>query len=107
MKKIIQKKLITYAIASATAEIIYISFVVLAIFLNSDKFFKNTLGAFNVIVFLMLIIFSIAISTALIFGKPAMLYVNGKKQEALELFGLTLGCMAAFLAVSFVVMASF
>jgi hypothetical protein len=105
MQQKTQKKLITYALASTIGEIAYISFVVLAIFLNSDKFFKNTLGAFNVIVFLMLIIFSMAVTAALIFGKPALLYVNGKKQESLELFGLTLGCMAVFLLVSLTILA--
>lgn len=99
-----QKKLMIYAISSALGEIAYISLVVL-IMLKSDKIFKNGLGALNVIAFLMLIVFSGAVSVALIFGKPALLYVNGKKKESLELFGLTLSWMLLFLVVCFTVMA--
>lgn len=41
--------------------------------------------------FLMLFVFSAALTGFLIFGKPAQMYVDGKKKEALSLLINTLG----------------
>ncbi len=43
------------------------------------------------IAFLLLFVFSAALTGFLIFGKPAQLYVDGKKKEALSLLFNTLG----------------
>lgn len=42
------------------------------------------------ITFLTLFVLSAAVSGALVLGKPILLYIEGKKKEALELFGFTL-----------------
>lgn len=42
------------------------------------------------IALLLLFVFSAAITGFLIFGKPAQMYVDGKKKEALSLFAYTL-----------------
>ncbi len=46
------------------------------------------------IVVLMLLVFSVAIVGWLIFGKPVLLYLDGKKKEAVALLGYTLGILA-------------
>jgi hypothetical protein len=42
-------------------------------------------------VFLLIFVFSAAISGALVLGKPILLYLENKKREAVELFVITLG----------------
>ncbi|HYM65326.1 MAG TPA: hypothetical protein VES68_02485 [Candidatus Sulfotelmatobacter sp.] len=42
------------------------------------------------ITFLLLFVFSASITSFLIFGKPAQMYVDGKKKEALTLLSYTL-----------------
>ena len=53
------------------------------------------------IVMLMLLIFSAALTGLLVFGKPVLWYVNGKKREAFVLLGYTLGI---FLMITLVVL---
>ncbi len=52
---------------------------------------------------LLLFVFSAALTGFLIFGKPAQLYVDGKKKEALSLVTYTL---AIFFVITFVALAS-
>lgn len=47
------------------------------------------------IAFLMLFVFSAALTGFLIFGKPAQLYIDGKKSEALSLVFQTLAFLCA------------
>jgi len=59
------------------------------------------------ITLLLLFVFSAALTGFLIFGKPAQLYVDGKKKEALSLLTYTLGFFsiitlaAVFLLIAF------
>lgn len=48
---------------------------------------------------LLLFVFSAAITGFLIFGKPAQMYVDGKKKEALSLLFYTLGI---FFVITFI-----
>ena len=59
-----------------------------------------------IIAILMLFVFSAAISGALIIGKPALLYLEGKKREALELFAFTLGWILVFLVILLITLAA-
>jgi len=93
-----RKKLVTFGFLSALGEGVYI-FLVALVMRNANKLFGNNPGVLPIIVFLMLFVLSAAISGALILGKPTLLYLEGKKREALELFGLTLGWMFVFLLI--------
>ena len=85
-----RKKLIKTGFLCALGEGVYIGLVVLLI---------NTLGHFlgdtpdNKILapltFLLLFVLSASVSGALVLGKPVMMYLEGKKKEAVQLFGLT------------------
>jgi len=57
------------------------------------------------IAFLLLLVISAAISGALILGKPAMLYLDGQKKDALKLFSLTVGWLIVLLVIAFTIVA--
>lgn len=52
------------------------------------------------ITLLLLFVFSAALTSYLMFGKPAQLYVDGKKKEALSLITYTLGFFCIFTLVA-------
>jgi len=54
---------------------------------------------------LMLFVVSATVSGALVFGKPVLLYLDGKKQDAVKLFLTTLGWMVVILILIFVILA--
>jgi hypothetical protein len=45
----------------------------------------------------LLFVISAAISGALILGKPSLLYMEGKRRDALEFFAFTLGWLFLFM----------
>ena len=93
-----RKKIVIFSFFSALGEGIYILLV--ALFMrNANQWFGNKPSILGIVAFLLLFVFSAAISGALILGKPTLLYLEGKKREALELFGFTLGWMLVFLIV--------
>ncbi len=54
-------------------------------------------NAFAPVVFLLLLVVSAATMGMLIFGKPVMLYLDGKKREAIALVVSTIGSLAIIL----------
>lgn len=55
---------------------------------------------------LMLLVLSVAIVGSLIFGRPVMWYIDGKRKEAMKLLGWTLGIFFVLTVLVFVVMIS-
>jgi hypothetical protein len=53
---------------------------------------------------LMLLVFSAALMGILVFGQPAMWYVDGKKKEALYLLGYTMTVLLALTVLAFVLL---
>jgi sterol desaturase/sphingolipid hydroxylase (fatty acid hydroxylase superfamily) len=76
-------------------------YILLVAFLmqNANKLFGNKPNTVSLAAFLLLFVVSAVVSGALVFGKPILLYLNGKKKEALELFGFTIAWLSVFLAV--------
>ncbi len=65
--------------------------VAVATFMNFGEKVKIGKNAFLApIAFLMLFVFSAALTGFLIFGKPGLMYLDGKKKEALSLITYTL-----------------
>jgi heme O synthase-like polyprenyltransferase len=93
-----RKKLAFFSFFSALGEGIYILLVAL-VMRNANQWFGNTPSISGIIAFLLLFVVSAAVSGALIFGKPVLLYLEGKKKEALELFGLTIGWLFIFFVI--------
>lgn len=65
-----------------------------SIMFNSKTLFKQQDTVFTPIAILMLFVLSAAIVGALVLGRPILLYLDGKKPEALKMFGYTLGWLA-------------
>jgi hypothetical protein len=93
------KKLVKFAFFSALGETVYILLIALFV-IYSGRFKGNEPSILPIIVFLLTFVFSAALSGALILGKPILLYLEGKKKEAITLFGLTLGWLMLFLIIA-------
>ncbi len=99
-QKIVAKR----GVLNALAAIAYIVLIAL-FFSNTARIFGNV-GEPNVVIpmmFLSLFVLSATVMASLIFGKPVMLYVDGKKKEALQMLGWTVGAFACltFLIIAF------
>src|SRR3989338_4495486 len=94
-------KILKRAFLNSTGTVLYIILVVLFIF---------SLGAFSQepdtiiipIAMLLLFVCSAAITGFLVFGKPVMLYIDGKKKEAVTLLTHTLGMLVLITIVAFI-----
>jgi len=58
------------------------------------------------VAFLLLFVLSAAVVGALVLGKPALLYLDGEKKEALRTFFYTLGFLLLAVAIVVVYLAS-
>lgn len=101
------KKIIKHALLLALGEAVYIILVAL-LMTGIEKWFsgKPDPAVVAPIAILLLFVISAAISGALILGKPAMLYLDGQKKAALQLFGAILLWLIIFLAIAFIIVAS-
>ena len=93
------KKLVLQGLGSAVGEIAYIAIVTGVMSNASQLFGQKQHDVIGPIVFLTLIVLSVAVSGALIFGRSVMLYLDGKKKESLEVFGYTIGWLMIILAI--------
>lgn len=59
------------------------------------------------IAMLLLFVFSAAFVGFLVFGKPVMLYLDGRKREAVSMIGYTLGFLLVFVLMSFIFLIGF
>jgi hypothetical protein len=101
------KKIIKQAFLLALGEGIYISLVATLLFIVQKLFGEKPDPAIVApIAFLLLLVISASISGALILGKPLTLYLDGKKKDAIALFGFTVAWLILFLAVAFSIVAS-
>jgi hypothetical protein len=71
----------------------YIALVSVFMFYGEEFFGKEDTYLMP-IVFLSLFTLSAAVVGSLMFGKPVMLYLNGKKRDAVQLVGATIGFLA-------------
>ena len=101
------KKLIRQSFLLALGEGTYITLVAILMF-TVEKLFgsKPDPAVIAPIALLLLFVISASISGALILGKPMMLYLDGQKKEAVQLFGLTLAWLVLFLIIAFSIVAS-
>ncbi len=101
------KKIIQQAFLFALGEVVYISLVALLLFIVGKLFGdKPDPAIIAPIAFLLLLVISASISGALILGKPLMLYLDGKKKDALQLFSFILAWLAVFLIAAFSIIAT-
>jgi hypothetical protein len=79
------------ALFNALATSLYIMLVGSFMYYGSSIKIGKTSEFLAPIALLSLFVFSAALTGFLIFGKPALMYIDGKKKEALSLLAYTLG----------------
>ncbi|RJQ13788.1 hypothetical protein C4553_02800 [Candidatus Parcubacteria bacterium] len=88
------KKLFTTSFRNALATALYIVLIAL-FFSNVETIFSEPKDNFLAPTFMLLLfVISAAVTGFLVIGKPAMMYVNGEKTEAVKLFLYTIGWLA-------------
>mgnify|MGYP001130355331 CR=1 FL=1 len=87
------KNIIKRALINALATAAYVTAIGVFMFYANTIFGKED-KALTPVVALLLLVLSAAVTASLLFGQPAMWYVDGKKKQALQLLGATLACLA-------------
>jgi hypothetical protein len=100
------KDILKHSIINALGTALYIAIVVLFIFSLDNTGIvdgkKETI--FTPIIMLMLFVTSAAFTGFLVFGKPIMWYLEGKKKEAIILLFSTLTILLMMILVAFLVL---
>ncbi len=91
-----------YAIINSVSTGAYV--VLVGLFFNmGHALFGNKPDTFMAPIFmLMLLVFSAALCGSLVFGRPILWYLDGKKKEAVELFIATIGMIFILAIVAFI-----
>lgn len=101
MIQIIMEKTITRAFIDAIGTAAYI--VLVASFMFSLRVLSPKEDIVIIpIAMLLLFVTSAAITGFLVFGKPVMLYIDGKKREAVSLLGYTIGILFLITLIIFI-----
>lgn len=95
------ENIIRRAIIDAFGTAAYIVLVVMFIF-SLQTFQQEPDTIIVPMAMLLLFVCSAAITGFLVFGKPAMLYIDGKKRDAVLLLGYTLGILVLITIVFFI-----
>lgn len=91
--------LVKRAVVSAIGVYAYIALLTSVAF-NAEKLFGAVEpGWLGPTLFLTLFVVSACVTGSLVLLKPAMLYADGRKREALQLFGFTVAALAAIALV--------
>jgi len=85
------KKIMKYAWWDAIGTAAYVASIATFIYFLGERFPGPDKSVLIPIAMLMLLVLSVAIVGSLMFGRPAMWYVDGKKKDALKLLFWTLG----------------
>ncbi len=100
------EKIIKRAFIDAVGTVVYIILVVS--FMFSLQIFSSKQD--NIIIpmaMLLLFVCSAAITGFLVFGKPVMLYIDGKKREAVSLLGYTIGILFLINIIIFIILIAY
>ena len=100
-------KIIKRALIDSFATTAYILIIVLFIFSLQNSFSEKKDIVIVPIAMLLLFVCSAAITGFLIFGKPVMLYLDGKKKEAVSLLGYTIGILLLITLVFFILLIAY
>ena len=95
-------RIVRRATLDALGTLVYILLVVSLIFSLQSHFSDQKDTILAPIAMLLLFVCSAAITGFLVLGKPAMLYLDGKKEEAVLLLGYTIGILVIVTVAAFV-----
>ncbi|MEK7110457.1 MAG: hypothetical protein AAB867_01215 [Patescibacteria group bacterium] len=93
------------ALINALGTALYV-ILIASFFFYAPKFLNNAGKADTMLApaaMLLLFVFSAGVTSSLVFGRPVLWYVEGKKQEALSLLFYTLAFLFAIIAILFAV----
>ena len=93
------KKLIWLSILNSLGVLAYVSLVV-AFMNNAQRIFGKNDNAMTGVVALMIFILSALITGSLVLGRPIMLYLDGKKSEAVKLLFYTMASLFVLLLLA-------
>jgi len=93
------KKLFFYSAMHSLGVLVYVSLVVLFIS-NAQNIFGKGDNALTGVVMLLLLVLSATITGSLVLGKPILLYLDGKKTEALKMLFFTIICLFILLLLA-------
>jgi hypothetical protein len=91
-----------HALGHAILVLLYTSGVAWILF-NGQRLFGKVTSFWGPLAVLMLFVVSATIVGTLVLGRPILLYLGGKRNEALRFFGWTVGWLAALTLVLFLV----
>jgi len=97
-------KLAIIGLVNALGVAVYV-FIVSFIIRNGEKIFGEMKDVFGPVAFLLIFVFSAAITGGLVFGRPVMLYLESRKAEAVKLFFYTLGWLLIVILLIFAILA--
>ena|SRR3989344_4928525 len=100
-------KIVKQAIFNASVTVLYIVLVILFIS-NAERLqISNEKTIIQPIFMLLLFVFSATLTGSLILGQPAMLFIEGKKKEAIIMLSLTLGALFISLLIVLIILLVF
>ena len=100
-------RIINRAIINSVGTAVYIMLVASLMFFLQSSFSDQKDTIIAPISALLLFVCSAAITGFLVFGKPAMLYVDGKKREAVSLLGYTIAMLFLITIIAFIFLIAF
>lgn len=99
-----RKDILKYALINATLTVFYIGLVASFLF-NVERLFPQEPQTMLVpMLMLMLFVFSAALTGTLVFGRPILWYIDGKKKEAVTLLCYTFSIFFAAMFLGFIVL---
>lgn len=93
-----------HSLGHAVLVLAYVSLVAF-VMSHGNQFFGMHDTAWTPVGVLMMFVLSAAITSTLVLGRPVLMYLDGKKKDALQFFGYTVGWLFVLTVVVFVVMA--
>lgn len=94
-------KLVPLGLLHAIGVTLYVT-VISLVMMRGDEWFGKMDSFVGPALMLMLLVLSAAITAFLVFGRPVLLYLDQKKQEALKLLGFTIGWMAVIIILTMI-----
>lgn len=102
----LDKKIVKQSLLFSSLVVLYIALVATIMSRAEQIVGQGDKTVLAPIIFLLLLVVSVATMGILIFGKPIMLYMDGKKRDAVVMMICTVSCLAVFISL-FLVMAAF
>jgi len=99
-----EPKPIWHSLGHSILVLLYASLVAF-VMSHANQWFPGPDTAWTPVAVLMLFVLSATITGTLVLGRPILMYMDGKKKEALQFFGYTVGWLFLMTVVAFVLVA--